>query len=54
MIPLEQLDHDPGGLLILGLGHRGLSPDDHRHQGQDRDQHQRTECNSGHRVLFLI
>ena len=42
MPTLEQIDDDLGGLLILGLGNRSLSPDDHRHQGQDRDQHQRT------------
>ena len=42
MPTLEQIDDDLGGLLILGLGNRSLSPDDHRHQGQDRDQHQWT------------
>ncbi len=42
MTALEQIDHDPRGLLILGLRRGSLSPDDHRHQGQDRNQHQRT------------
>ena len=51
---LEQLDDDPGSFLIFRLGDRSLSPDHHRHQSQDRDQDQWTECDSGHRVLFLI
>ena len=36
MPTLEQIDHDLGGLLVLGLGSRGLGPHYHRHQSQDR------------------
>ena len=54
VIPLDQIDHLPRGLLILGLRHGGLGSDDHGHQGQDRDQHQRTEGNPRHGLQFLI
>ena len=51
---LEQPDDNTGGFLILWLGARGLSPDHYRHQSQNRDQDQWTECDSGHGVVFLI
>ena len=51
---LEQLDNDTGSFLIFRLRHRSLCPDNHCHQSQDPDQDQWTECDSGHRVLFLI
>ncbi len=54
VISFNQLDHFPCNFLIIGLRARGLGSDDHGHQRQDRDQHQRTEGYPGHGVVFLI
>ena len=40
--PLEQIDHGLRGFLVLGGGNGRLGSHDHRHEGQDGDQGQRT------------
>ena len=50
---LQQVDDGPRGLLVL-VGRDGrLGPDNHRHEGQDRDQRQGTKCKPRHKVRFL-